>query len=88
MMRDSTAMFNRSGVQVAAIGFNEAHGLWQIVVLQREELEFFCPTNSGGVPARQGSQRRYLRIFRGIGRYRRVRAGGNGRYLNRPWKRR
>jgi hypothetical protein len=44
MMRDSTAMFNRSGKQVAANGFNEAHGLWQIVVLQREELEFFCPT--------------------------------------------
>ena len=44
MMRDSTAMFNRSGRQVAAIKFNEAHGLWQIVVLQPEELEFFCPT--------------------------------------------
>lgn len=44
MMRDSTAMFNRSGQQVAAIGLNEAHGLWQIVVLQHEELEFFCPT--------------------------------------------
>jgi hypothetical protein len=44
MMRDSTAVFNRSGKQVAAIGFNEAHGLWQIVVLQCEELEFFCPT--------------------------------------------
>jgi hypothetical protein len=43
-MRDCTAMFNRAGEQVAAIGFNEAHGLWQIVVLQREELEFFCPT--------------------------------------------
>ena len=36
-------MFNRSGGQVAATGFNEAHGLWQIVVLRREELEFFCP---------------------------------------------
>lgn len=44
MMRDRTATFNRSGEQVAAIEFNEAHGLWQIVVLQREELEFFCPT--------------------------------------------
>jgi hypothetical protein len=43
-MRDSTAMFNRSGEQVAAIGFNEVHGLWQIVVLQRKDLEFFCPT--------------------------------------------
>ncbi len=29
---------------MAAIGFNEFHGSWQIVVLQREELEFFCPT--------------------------------------------
>jgi hypothetical protein len=37
-------MFNRSGKQVAVIGFNESHGLWQIVVLQRTELEFFCPT--------------------------------------------
>ena len=44
MMRNSPVMFNRSEKQVAAIGFNEAHGLWQIVVLQREELEFFCPT--------------------------------------------
>ena len=26
------------------IGFNEGYGLWQIVVLQREEIEFFCPT--------------------------------------------
>ncbi len=43
-MRDSVAMFNGSGKQVAAIGLNEAHGLWQIVVLQDEELEFFCPT--------------------------------------------
>jgi hypothetical protein len=32
-------------VQVATIGFNEACGLWQIVVLQREEIEFFCPTS-------------------------------------------
>jgi hypothetical protein len=44
MMRDTTAVFDRSGEQVAAIGSNENHGLWQIVVLQREELEFFCPT--------------------------------------------
>jgi hypothetical protein len=44
MMWDSTAMFNRSGKQVAAIGYSEARGLWQIVVLQREELEFFCAT--------------------------------------------
>jgi hypothetical protein len=44
MMRDCTVMGNRSGEQVATIGFNEAGGLWQIVVLQREEIEFFCPT--------------------------------------------
>jgi hypothetical protein len=44
MMRDCTVMWNRSGEQVATIGFNEACGLWQIVVLQREEMEFFCPT--------------------------------------------
>lgn len=25
------------------IGFNEASGLWQIVVRQRGEIEFFCP---------------------------------------------
>lgn len=51
MMRDSTPMFNPSGVQVAAIGFNDAHGLWQIVVLQREELEFFCPTKEMALAA-------------------------------------
>ncbi len=43
-MRHSTAMFNRPGEQVAVIGFNESHGLWQIVVLRREELKCFCPT--------------------------------------------
>lgn len=51
MMRDSTAMFNRSGKRAAAIGFNEAHGLWQIVVLQREELEFFCPSKEMALAA-------------------------------------
>jgi hypothetical protein len=25
-------------------GFNESYGLWQIVVLQQKEIEFFCPT--------------------------------------------
>jgi hypothetical protein len=29
---------------VATIGFNEACGLWQIVVLKSEEVEFVCPT--------------------------------------------
>jgi hypothetical protein len=44
MMGQCTVMRNRSGQQVATIGFNEACGLWQVVVLQREEIEFFCPT--------------------------------------------
>jgi len=35
MMRDCTVMCNRLREQVATIGFNEACGLWQIVVLQR-----------------------------------------------------
>jgi hypothetical protein len=37
-------MFNRAGEQAATIGFNETCGLWQIVSLQRQEIEFFCPT--------------------------------------------
>jgi hypothetical protein len=37
-------MFNRAGEQVATIRFNETCGLWQIVSLQRQEIEFFCPT--------------------------------------------
>jgi hypothetical protein len=44
-------MFNGSGKQVAAIGFNEVHGLWQIVVLQGEELEFLCPTREMAIAA-------------------------------------
>ena len=44
MMLDCTAMLNSSGEQVATIGLNEAYKLWQIVVLQREEMEFFFPT--------------------------------------------
>jgi hypothetical protein len=40
-MRDCTAVFNGSGEHVATIGFNESHGLWQIVVVQREAMEFF-----------------------------------------------
>ena len=43
-MRDSTAMVNRAVEHIATIGFNEACGLWQIVIVHRRELEFFCPT--------------------------------------------
>jgi hypothetical protein len=43
MMRDYN-ICNRSGEHVARIGFNDALGLSQIVVLQREAMEFFCPT--------------------------------------------
>jgi len=31
VMRDSTAIVNPVGEHIATIGFNEAHGLWQIV---------------------------------------------------------
>ena len=41
VMRDSTAMVNQAGEHIATIGFNEVCGLWQIVILQRRELEFF-----------------------------------------------
>jgi hypothetical protein len=41
-MRDYTEMFNRSGENIATIGFS--YGLWQIVVVQRKEMEFFCPS--------------------------------------------
>ena len=43
-MRDCTEVFNESGEHIATIGFNECCGFWQIVVVQREEIEFFCPT--------------------------------------------
>ena len=43
-MRDCTEMFNQSGEHIATIGFNESYGLWQIVIVQRKELEFFCPS--------------------------------------------
>jgi hypothetical protein len=43
-MRDCTEMFNESGEHIATIGFNESYGLWQIVIVQRKEIEFFCPT--------------------------------------------
>jgi hypothetical protein len=41
-MRDYTEMFNRSGENIATIGFS--YGLRQIVVVQRKEMEFFCPS--------------------------------------------
>jgi hypothetical protein len=41
-VRDHTAIFNKSGKHVAIIGLNEAYGLWQTVIVQREELELFC----------------------------------------------
>jgi hypothetical protein len=44
MMRDCMALCNKAGQHVATIGFNEAFGLWQIVVVNRDELEFFCPS--------------------------------------------
>jgi len=50
-MRDCTAMVNRAGEHVATIGFNEACGLWQIVVVQRREIEFFCPTRDVAIAA-------------------------------------
>jgi hypothetical protein len=43
-MRDCTEMFNESGEHIATIGFNESYGLWQIVIVQRKEMEFFCPS--------------------------------------------
>jgi hypothetical protein len=42
-MRDGTEMFNQSGEHIATIEFNESYRLWQIVVVQRKEMEFFCP---------------------------------------------
>jgi hypothetical protein len=43
-MRECTEMFTQSCEHVATIGFNEFYGLWQIVVVQRKEMEFFCPS--------------------------------------------
>jgi len=42
-MRDCTEMFNESGEHIATIGLNESYGLWQIVIVQRKEMELFCP---------------------------------------------
>jgi hypothetical protein len=36
-------------VSIATIGFNESYGLWQIVIVQRKEMEFFCPTQGSRV---------------------------------------
>ena len=48
---DQTALLNKSGEHVATIGFNEAYGLWQIVVVQSEGMEFFCPTKEVALAA-------------------------------------
>jgi hypothetical protein len=37
-MRDCTETFNESGDHTATIGFDESHGLWQILVAQRKEV--------------------------------------------------
>ena len=50
--RDCTEMFNESGEHIATIGFNESYGLWQIVVVQRKEMEFFCPSKEVAFAAR------------------------------------
>jgi hypothetical protein len=42
-MRDCTEMFNESDERIATTGFNESAGLWQIVAVQHEAMEFFCP---------------------------------------------
>ena len=34
----------RPGNKSLPIGFNAAYGLWQIVILERHDLEFSCPT--------------------------------------------
>ena len=43
-MRDCTELFNESGEHIATIGFNESYSLRPIVVVQRKEMEFFCPS--------------------------------------------
>ena len=40
---ETAPIFNKLGDHVATIGLNEACGLWQIVAVQRAEIEFFCP---------------------------------------------
>jgi hypothetical protein len=43
-VREHTAIFNSSGKHIATIGLNDACGLWQIVIVARKEIEFFCPS--------------------------------------------
>ena len=43
-MRDETAIVNKLGKHIATIGFNESCGFWQIVIVHREAIEFFCPS--------------------------------------------
>ena len=43
-MRDCTELFNESDEHIATIGFDESYSLRQIVVVQRKEMEFFCPS--------------------------------------------
>jgi hypothetical protein len=50
-MRDCTEIFNESGEHIATIGFNESCGLWQIVIVQRKEMEFFCPSKEVALAA-------------------------------------
>jgi hypothetical protein len=50
-MRDCTQMFNESGEHIATIGFNESYGLWQIVIVQLKEIEFFCPSTDAAFAA-------------------------------------
>jgi hypothetical protein len=42
-VRDHTTIFNSSGKHVATIGLNDAIGMWQIVAVERRDMEFFCP---------------------------------------------
>jgi hypothetical protein len=50
-VKDHSAIFSKSGEHVATIGLNEGYGLWQIVVVQREELEFFCANKEAAFAA-------------------------------------
>jgi hypothetical protein len=50
-MRDCTETFNESGEHIATIGFDESRGLWQIVIVQRKEMEFFCPSKEVALAA-------------------------------------
>jgi hypothetical protein len=43
-MRDTTTILSKSGVHVATIGFNEGLEAWQILIVRRNDLEFFCPS--------------------------------------------